>query len=453
MKMLCKCKIMRFLYCIIMVICCACFFTGCRYQLPLFIADDSSVMDRLQFGLTHMDAMSGDISYAMTRTSGDQKIISSVTGPFCGSMSDKMEFSYESVDSLTESVSDNQANDILDCEIILDTPDNLLYSKKNKDWIAYSDAMSMVDMDWWISFFENESFGYDGKGSVSENTSSGYLVSGVFHGDMIDDILNHLHVDLGGSADTTDVEMGVKVCLDGRTGQPLDMLFFITDNGVSMQVLDDAGLVWEVNELNFHVAFDKIEKDSEFTINIPKEALTAKVVSPSADMIVEDNNTASKNAIVSPDNKWAVSFAEHKVFDKIDINKKKSMVVSSSAHVAGDPTITLSFVKDADAYNSVITDQQVALEYYNQEPALSEVYVSEKVTASTINSHSAYSYIQQYSDMSYGFANTDYCTYVDLGDNQYLSIKISSMVGLGVSNVLTEDYAQSILKNIEITAM
>ena len=114
MKMLCKCKIMRFLYCIITVICCACFFTGCRYQLPLFIADDSSVMDRLQFGLTHMDVMSGDISYAMTRTSGDQKIISSVTGPFCGSMSDKMEFSYESVDSLTESVSDNQANDILD---------------------------------------------------------------------------------------------------------------------------------------------------------------------------------------------------------------------------------------------------------------------------------------------------------------------------------------------------
>lgn len=452
MKVLRGSMFLRILRCIPLLLVCL-FFTGCRLKLPVFVADDSSVMNRFQSGLADMDQLSGNVDYCLKRTSGEQAIDVSGTGSFYGSVKNAVDLSYELTDSLTESVSDNQANDVASHRMILDISDGLLYSQVNKDWVVYSDAMSMVDVKWWKSFFEDDGFGYDGKGTLSGNSNSGYLLSGVFHGDMIDDIVNHLHIDMGGSFDATDSEIVVRICADTRTGMPYQMSFEVSDNGASIQVLDDEGLVWTVDELKLSIMFNPIDEDFDLSINIPDEAKNAVVIFPSSDMVVENNMTINGNTIVSPDKKWAVSFADHKVFDTVDIKKKKSMVVTSSAHVAGDPQVTLSFVENEDAYNSVITDQQVALEYYNQEPALSEVYVSEKVTASTINSHSAYSYIQQYSDMAYGIANTDYCTYVDLGDKLYLNIKISSMVDLGVSNVLTEDYAQSILKNIEISAV
>lgn len=425
------------------------FFTGCQVKLPVFVADDNSVTERLQDGLSDISIVAGTVDYGYKRTTDGQEVTSSVNGSFEGDVSDKLDLNFESSDVLTEGVSDNQAKDVTEHRMILDTQDDLLYSQVNKDWTVYLDAMSMVDVKWWKAFFKT--FGYDGKGSLDESGRSGYLLGGSVKGEKIDDLLGHLHIQLGGSFDSGDSELQVNICLDEHSGIPYAMSLSLADNGAVIQILDDEGTVWNLDDLHLDIVFQDVDPESDIEIQVPEEAKTIDPVSPSADMVVESDGLSNKQVIVSPDEKWKATFLDQRVFDDVDISKKDVMTVKSTNHVAGDPVITLKYVSGADAYNSVITDQQVALEYYNQEQALSEVYVSEKVTACTISGRPAYSYIQQYSDMSYGFVNTDHCTYVDLGNDQYLKIQISSMVDLGVSTVLTEDYAQSILKNVKIS--
>lgn len=424
--------IVSFFYCSLFCIVCLLTLSGCGF--PILTPDDGNVSKRFVSGVKSLDDVAGSITIEYERSLGNDKVSRNMTGSFYGSISDQVEI---------ELSADQES---YGC--VVDVPGQILYTHKDNDWSVYSDAMSVVDPDWWMDVFSKK-LSYGGKGKDSKGRS-GYLLSNAFSGEGSGELLSHMHIPFIGENDASSSDIILSVVLDKLSGKPYEVTVKLSRSGSPISVFEDDGTEWFVNGFVMTISFDD-SYDKE--IVIPDEVLSQTPEEPSFDMAVSETAVSKhkdEDGILSNDKQFRAGFSKHSIFDESEIIKGTRLDIHASQYTAGNPKISMKFVSGLDAYNSADSDASMALKYYAKQSTLSDIYVSENVLASSISGLPCYSYIQQYTDKTMGFVNSEYCTYVHLTDELSLYIKISSMVDPGVSTVLTESYAQSVLENVWI---
>lgn len=421
----------RLYYCIAVFVFCLLTLSGCGF--PILTPDDANVSKRFVSGVKSLDEIAGSITIEYERSLGNDKVSRNMTGSFYGNVSDCVGIDL-SADEETYGC-------------VVNVPDEILYTQKDNQWSVYSDAMSVVDPDWWMDVCTNK-LSYGGKGKDSTGRS-GYILSNAFSGDGSGELLSHLHIPFIGENDASSSDIILSVVLDKLSGEPYEITVKLSKSGSPISVFEDDGTEWYVNGFVMTILFDDTYQKA---ISIPEEVKDQMPQEPGFDMAVAEDGAkhANEDGILSNDKAFKAGFSEHSIFDEVEIIKGTRLDIHASQYTAGDPQISIKFVSGLDAYNSADSDASMALKYYAKQSSLTDIYVSENVLASSIDGLPCYSYIQQYTDKKYGFVNSEYCTYVHLTDELSLYIKISSMVDPGVSTVLTETYASSVLENVWI---
>lgn len=414
---------------------------GCGFSLPILNPDDVSVSKRFLEGLKSIDDVSGGVDIEYERSFGNDKVSRHMSGRFAGNVSEKMGFDL--------SVDDESYKGVVDIG------NQILYMQQDdQDWVAYSDAMSVIDPEWWIDICSNR-LGYAGKKEDS-NGRSGYELSNSFTGEDSGKLLAHLHIPFIGENDASSSDIIISVIIDKLSGKPYEAQIRSSKSGNPISVFEEDGTEWQVDNFVLTITFSYKGIQS---FSIPDEALKVTPIEPGSDLVVtEDESDSGSNHdsdeyIMSGDKNWKAGFSGHSIFDSVESVKGTRLDIQASEYTAGNPIISMKFVSGLDAYNSADSDASIALKYYAKQSALTDIYVSENILASSIAGCPAYSYIQQYTEKELGFVNSEYCTYVELTDELSLYIKISSMVDPGVSTVLTESYAQSVLENVWVESI